>query len=103
MNFDSQIESQIAEITNRIVDIESEFFSIAGARLSKIYEKPPEQLKGFLYSADFLDSVNADLKKIRRLLEKTHKDNLNAIKLLANGIAMETRIESIQLAGEDNG
>lgn len=102
-NFDEQIESSADKISLRLSDIENEFFLLAAKRLSKIYGMSNERLNEYLYSAEYLDDVNSDLNKVKKLLKKTYKDNVKDMKSLSREIADKTSGEADRLTGVKRG
>ena len=97
-NFDSQLENSIDRIHSRLSGAEAEYFLIAGKRLSKIFSMSNEHLKNYLYSAEYLNDTNSDINKVKRLLNKAHRENLKDMKLLARELINESYKEGVQIA-----
>jgi hypothetical protein len=90
MNLDPILDQSIDAIQDRLSDIELEYAIIAGKRLNKILNMTNEQLKDYLYSADYLDDSNTDLNKVKRLMNKANRENIKTMKTLAKEIIDET-------------
>ena len=94
-NLDPILDQSIDAIQDRLSDIEQEYFLLAGKRLSKILSMSNDQLKAYLYSAEYLDDSNADLNKVKRLMNKAHRENIKAMKTLSKEIIDETITEVV--------
>jgi len=97
------IENDISAISSRLSEIEAKYFEIAGSRLARIYSIPKDELNNYFYSAEYLDDVQSDLKKVKRLLMTAHRENIKAMKLLASGAVNEAYKKGQELAGVKDG
>jgi len=79
MNLDPILEKSIDSISDRISDVESEYFKIAGERLKKIYLMSKKELETYLYSGEFLHDARKDITKTKRKLLVAHRQNLKQI------------------------
>jgi len=87
MNPETRIEQSIDTIQNRISDVVLYYMKLAGKRLKNISEI--EDLSNYLYSAEFLDDANSDLRRIKRALNATHKLNFEDMNSLFKDVTAE--------------
>jgi len=81
-----QIEPVINKISGRLSEAMLQYMLLSGKRLKDITEK---DLREYQYSAEYLDDINGDIKKINKVLNKAHKANLQDINSLFKTVTAE--------------
>jgi hypothetical protein len=94
------IETTADNISDRIYETSLYFMSIAGKRLKKISDV--EDLTTYLYSAEYLDDVNGDLRKITKQLNTAHKLNLADMNSLFKNVTAEVYSTGSRMAEHKN-
>jgi hypothetical protein len=89
-NIDELLNRHIDCIAARLLAAEQEYFKIAGQRLLEISELDIDKAKEYLYSGEFLEDVNKDLGKLKRLMNKAHRENVQELLKLFSGITSAT-------------
>ena len=89
-NIDELLNRHIDRIAARLLAAEQEYFKIAGRRLLEISELDIDKAKEYLYSGEFLEDVNKDLGKLKRLMNTAHRANVQELLQLFSGITSAT-------------
>jgi hypothetical protein len=100
MNFDDLLENSIYRIALRLSDVETEWMSIAGQTLSKIYGLSNEQVRAYLYDGSYLGDMSSDINKVKRILQKAHENNIQDMVNLYNDITDTVYQEGTSIAVE---
>ena len=98
-----KISDSVNIITDRLTEIEGEYYLIAAKRLEKISEMSPEKLKEYLNSIEYLDDNLADVNKLRRLINNALKENVKDAKQLAREIINTSYEEGTELIEAKSG
>jgi hypothetical protein len=100
MNLDDLLEKSIYRIALRLSSVEDEFFSLAGETLKKIYGMSDEQIKNYLYSADYFEDISDDINKVKKALNAAHNANIKDLAALYDDITATVYDEGADLAKE---
>jgi hypothetical protein len=100
MNFEDLLEKAIYRISLRLSDVETEWMSIAGETLSKIYGLSNEQIKNYLYDGGYLGDMSSDINKVKRILQQAHESNLQDMVNLYDDITDTVYQEGTSIAVE---
>jgi len=99
---DGLLDRHIERISSRLMSAEEEYFKIAGERLLELSGLDAESAKERLYSGGFLEEADNDLRRLKRILDKAHRENLRELLKLFNAVtdaAYETWKELKEGAG----
>ena len=100
MNPQTNLEQSIDVIQNRLSAVVLSYMQTAGKRLKDISEI--EDLQTYLYSAEALSDSQADLRKIKKALNKAHRDNIRDINSLFKTVTAETYTSGKEMAEHKN-
>jgi len=87
MNPETSIEQSIDVIQSRLSAAVLQYMATAGKRLKDISEI--EDLSDYLYSSNYLDDVNGDLRKVNKSLNTAHRQNIHDMNSLFKGVTAE--------------
>jgi len=90
MNLDDLLNQHIERVAERLMEAEQEYFKIAGKRLLAISGLDIDKAKEYLYSAEFLDDIDRDLGKLKKLMRKAHRENARELAKLFRSITSAT-------------
>ena len=92
-----KISESINIITDRLTEIDGEYYMIAAKRLEKISEMSFERLKEYFNSIEYLEDNLTDANNLRKLLNNAFKENIKNAKQLAREIINTSYEEGTEL------
>ena len=89
MNIEPLLDRHIDAIQSRLTNAELKWFQMNGKTLRLLYETPHDQLPSLLYSGKVGEMTSADLHRIKRELDRAHRQNIAEMSTLFRDLTAE--------------
>ena len=98
MTIDEIIDGWLDKIQGRLSDVELQWFHRVGDTLKKIDSLPADKLNNYVYSLEYREFINNDLRKLKNLLNTANVANLKDIQSMFDDVIATVYTDAQELS-----